>query len=105
MVKKAELEVNTITISKDDFGPRNAQEELVFAEERFRIGVQYMIRKAMKRNYVSNTKLADLLGAPKSFVDRLFAADCEITIRELARVFHVLKDECFLTTTTESWPF
>ena len=45
------------------FGPSDAAEEAIFAEERFRVHVQHALQKVMNRNGVTQRELAKRLGA------------------------------------------
>jgi len=83
------------TISKDDFGPKNKEEAMVYAEEKFRVYTQYAINVEMDKRQVSEQQLRHLLNADNEFMTRIFETG-DITIRELAKIFYVLGKECRL---------
>lgn len=82
-----------------DFGPRNAEEEYILAEESFRIDVQVAIHEAMQAKRVNQKELAKRLGLTEARVSQIFSDECNVTIRTLAKVFHALGETPKLTTT------
>lgn len=79
---------------KNPFGPKNVEEQVIYAEENLRVDVQCALCKAMKRSKVSKTELAKRLGvsSPNS-VNRLFNPEMNITLKKLAKVFNALGAE------------
>lgn len=66
------------------------------AVERFRVNVQFAIQRLMMEQGVSQTALAKRLGMSQPRVSQFFSPKCNLTIRNLARVFHALDDRCFV---------
>lgn len=78
--------------------PRNESEREIFAIEGFRVDVQYRIHKVMRRRGVTQRELARRLKLSESRVSQFFSDECNITIRQLAKIFHALEDECFVSS-------
>lgn len=88
----------SIKTTEFKFGPRNKKEAIVFAEEKLRVDIQHELFKAMKRNGVSVSQLARRLGIGIYDVERFFSSGCDISIKLLARIFHVLGEEIQFST-------
>lgn len=79
-------------------GPRNEDEKEVFTVEGFRVDVQHRMQKLMNERGVDKKELAKRLAVSPARISQIFSDECNITIRMLARVFHALEDECFLSS-------
>jgi hypothetical protein len=73
-----------------DFGPKNACEARVFAEECFRVDVQTALHGFMVERNVSAPELAKRMGVTEAHVAAFFDDRANITIRDLARFYHAL---------------
>lgn len=73
-----------------NFGPKDAAGERIFAEEAFVVEVQVAIHGLMKRLGVSQKELAKRLSLSEARVSQIFADECNITVRTLARIYHAL---------------
>ena len=82
-------------------GPRDAEEELIFAAERLRTSVQRTIHRLLRQKGISQHELGRRLGVTDACVSQYFGDDCNLTIRLLARIFHALGEECALTVVSE----
>jgi transcriptional regulator with XRE-family HTH domain len=68
----------------------------IAAVESFRVNVQFAIQRLMIEHHVSQSALAEKLGMSQPRVSQFFAPSCNITIRNLARIFYALDDKCFV---------
>ena len=71
------------------FGPRNKDEEIIFAEAKYIINIQCKVQKILNEKKIDSHILGNMLN-DHGLVETLFSPDGNITIRELGRVFHVL---------------
>lgn len=94
-----------IPIGVGGLGPKNNNEARIFAEEKFRVGVQFMIQSTMRKKNVSQKELARRLNISEARISRFFSPGCNITVRNLARIFHALGEECTLSCIGTKWPF
>lgn len=68
---------------------------LLLAEERLIIEAQVTIQRLLERAGKSQGELAQLLGVSEARVSRMFDANArDLTLRDLARAFHVLGSRC-----------
>lgn len=72
------------------FGPRNDEEAAIFAEESFRVDVQCLIHQKMLEKGIGRREIAKRLGIPVVEFNKFFGHECDVTVRELAAIFHVL---------------
>ena len=72
------------------FGPKNAKEAKIFAEEQFRVDVQHAIQAAMNAADASRENLAGRLGWSVERVNRIFEDECDLSVRELGQISHAL---------------
>ena len=95
-------------------GPRNKDEEVIFAEEEFRVHVQHTIQKLLNDKSLTHAQLATALGVTEARVSQIFSSQCNLTLRMLGRVFYVLgekaqlsyegkRTESTLSSTTDRW--
>lgn len=77
--------------------PLNLDEESIFAEEEFRVHVQYTIQRLLDVKKVSYEELAKLLHVPDSQVHEIFSSKCNLTLRMLGRIFQVLGEKVELS--------
>jgi len=98
MVKKhmSKKKIKVKTISVDDFGPKNETEERIFAEQKFRVYVQFLIKRTMNRKNISEKELAEKLGTTEFHVNQFFSPKCNIKVLDLAAIFWALGEECIL---------
>jgi hypothetical protein len=76
-------------------GPRNKEEELVFAQEALRVDIQQFIYEAMKKQSITEWQLAKMLRVRS--VKRIFDDDWNPRIREVVKIFDILGKEFNLT--------
>lgn len=68
---------------------------LLLAEERLIIEAQVTIQRLLDRAGKNQGELAQLLGMSEARVSRMFSANSrDLTLRNLARAFHVLGSRC-----------
>lgn len=79
-----------------DLDPISPEDRRICAEEEFRVDVQFAIRNTMRRKSISNKDLAARLGVSPQRVSQFFTDRCNITVRTLAGIFHVLGEQCEL---------
>lgn len=73
------------------FGPRNKKEELIIAEERYRVDLQYRIQRRMNECGINSKQLAKMLNMSKSkLYKKIFDHDAKLPARLVAKVFHVM---------------
>lgn len=72
------------------FGPRNDEEAAVFAEESFRVDVQALIHQKMLEKGIGRREMAKRLGISTREFNQFFGHECDMTVRELAAIFHAL---------------
>lgn len=71
----------------------------VSAQERMVVDVQCSIQKLLNHRGWTQKDLAEALGVSESTVSQLFSDDARnLTLRRLAKIFHVLDDRCWLTS-------
>lgn len=71
--------------------PKTEAERVVFAEEGFRVNVQYTIQKTMDEQGIDIEELARRLGWSVSLTKKLvFSSDVNFKIKFAAYVFHLL---------------
>lgn len=73
-----------------EFGPKNAEEERIYAEENFRIDVQMLIHDVMEKKGINQRELAQRLGVTEARVSQFFSDRFNMTVRKLAGVFYAL---------------
>jgi DNA-binding phage protein len=81
-----------------NMGPKNRTEEVIFAEENFRVDVQHCISSVMNKSKVSRAELARRMGKSEQHVSQLFSSGANPTIKTIARIFFALGDECFISS-------
>ncbi len=75
--------------------------ELIIAEEIFQETVRANIEWLMKEKNVSKAKLAEMLEVSRARITKMFNDDSpNLTLKTIARVFHVLGEEAVLTSPT-----
>jgi transcriptional regulator with XRE-family HTH domain len=75
---------------------KGGQEKDVETTERFRVDVQFAIQRLMMERGVTQSALAEKLGMSQPRVSQFFSPKCNITIRNLSRIFSALDDHCFI---------
>jgi hypothetical protein len=70
--------------------PSNEHDAAVVTEENFRLDIQYAILDAMASKRVTRGQLAATLGVPWHQIDKIFSDECDVSVRFIGRVFHVL---------------
>lgn len=78
------------------FGPKNAEESLIFAIEEFVADSQYCIQKVMNEKKVSRSELARRLGCTPANVTQMLSENSNLRLDTVARIFHALEDRCVL---------
>lgn len=78
-------------------GPKNRDEELIFAEEEFRVHVQHSLQSLLNEKKLSHSQLAERLNVSEARVSQIFSSQCNLTLRMLGRVFYVLGERARLT--------
>lgn len=73
------------------FGPRDQNEEFIFALENLRADFQYAVLKALKQQGISQAELARRLGVSAPWVSQILSDEANITIESAARVIAALK--------------
>jgi transcriptional regulator with XRE-family HTH domain len=81
-----------------NFGPKDAHEAPIFAEEGLRVEVQHRLQTVMNQLGVTQSDLAARMGVSEAHVSQLFSSTMNATIRKIAAVFHALGDECIVTS-------
>ena len=77
-----------------NFGPTNAEERAVFAEENLRVDVQVLIYELMLKRGISATELARRLGTSETFIkNQVFNDKSNLRMRTFARILNVLGSE------------
>jgi transcriptional regulator with XRE-family HTH domain len=79
-----------------NLGPKNHAEEFIFAEEEFRVHVQYTIQKLLNDKKGTRSQLASALGVTEARVSQIFSSQCNLTLRMLGKIFHVLGEKAQL---------
>jgi len=72
------------------FGPKNKKEACIFAEETFRVQIQYELCRLMHFKGWTQNQFADAVDMDPATMDQIFESDCYMDIRILARMFYVL---------------
>lgn len=76
-----------------------AQDEMTFAEEALIADVQVVIHNLMLDRNVSRADLARALNVSDARVSQMFSDTApNLTLRTIARIFHVLGEECRFTS-------
>jgi hypothetical protein len=86
------------------FGPQTEHEQLVFAQEGLRVDIQVHLHELMLNKQITRMELQKRLhnlGIQHIGVDQLFEDNCELTITELATVYHVLGEKLAVITQTD----
>ena len=73
------------------FGPKSYKEELVFAEEDYKIDLQCEVNSLMLEKGISKTDLAKLTELNISEINNFFSDNCNVSIRTVGRILYVLK--------------
>jgi transcriptional regulator with XRE-family HTH domain len=92
--------------SDSAFGPQNEEEELIFAEEAFRVDTQVKIHELMIRKGLSQRDLAERLKVSEARVSQFFSDKFNMTVRKLAKIFFVMGEVPKIETTPverKSW--
>lgn len=79
-------------------GPRNEAEKLIYAEERFIVEIQYVIKSVMHEKKITNRQLSQLTGIDEGHISRILTTGHNTTIRTLAQMFYSLSDEPIFTS-------
>jgi|HigsolmetaAR203D_1030402.scaffolds.fasta_scaffold14164_2 Predicted transcriptional regulator len=74
-----------------------AKEE-IFAEEDLVIDVQFLLQELLNDKQINRAQLASMTGLSRARLSQLMRSDANPTLRTLARVFHALGEELFVTT-------
>ncbi len=69
-----------------NFGSKNKTEELIFAEEAFRVDIQYIIQKAMNEQGISSEELAKRCQLTTEEIDAIQNSTHKIPIRLIGRI-------------------
>jgi DNA-binding XRE family transcriptional regulator len=72
------------------FGPKNAEEELIFAEAAARVDLQTEIHELMLGKSMSKSDLARKLGVTRQTVQGFFRDDWNPSLRRVVTIFHAL---------------
>jgi ribosome-binding protein aMBF1 (putative translation factor) len=84
---------------KVNVGPRDATEELVFAEEGARIHVQWLFHSEMKRQGLLPSDLAARMGIPVARIEKFFDDDSNPPTKMLASMADALGCKLEITVT------
>ena len=80
------------------FLPRDKNEASLYAEEKLILAVQAEMENLLQRNSVSRAELARRLDVSEARVSQIFSSEPKnLTLRIIARVFHVLGEEASFT--------
>ncbi|NUP13828.1 MAG: helix-turn-helix transcriptional regulator [Polyangiaceae bacterium] len=79
------------------FGPKNAAEAVIFAEEGFRVHVQVMVQTRLNELGITQRELAKRLGVSDERASQLLSNEARLTVRTVGRIFHALGCEPRLT--------
>ncbi len=82
-----------------NFGPKDAIEARIFAEESLRVDIQVAIHNVMVQNGVSRLELATAVGWTVAKVDGIFDDRDDLSLRDFAAICHYLSvvPEVYLT--------
>jgi transcriptional regulator with XRE-family HTH domain len=72
------------------FGPRNKNEAVIFAEEGFRVQIQFELYKLMKAKGWDLDDFAEAIDMDPATMAQIFESDCFVDIRILGRMFYAL---------------
>lgn len=76
----------------------NARDAMIYAEEALIVEVQTAIHTLMVDRKMNRTALAEKLGVSPARVSQMFSDSAKnLTLRTVARVFHLLGEECRVT--------
>lgn len=75
------------------FGPKNEEEELVFAEERARFDAQMEINQGLRQFHMNEARLAAKMGVRYSKLKDMLSDDGDLTVRALGRIRYVFTRE------------
>lgn len=95
---------NEKSLKNYNFGPRTEHERLVFAQERLHVDIQVHIHELMLQKNVSREELQKRLvdfGYARIDVGTLFRDYCDLSITELATVYHALGESLAVITKTD----
>jgi len=81
------------------FEPQNEDEELIFAEEAFRVDTQLKIHELMIQKGLTQKDLAARLKVSEARVSQFFSDKFNMTVRKLARIFFVMGEVPKIETT------
>lgn len=80
------------------FGPKNAEEVVVFAEEGFRVHVQHQVQTRLNELGLTHRDLARRMGVSDQRVSQLLSDSARLTVQTVARIFHHLGREVRLAS-------
>jgi hypothetical protein len=79
------------------FGPQNKKEELIFAQEEFRVLVQVELFKLMNRRGYTTASLAKKLKTDIQSINCIFDSDFYLDVLTLGKIFYILGVKCNLS--------
>lgn len=82
------------------FGPKNAREARIYAEEGLRVDFQHMLQKELNRRKMTRARLAQRAGMTEQQMSQLFSSRCNPTLRTVARLFHAISADLKLQLLT-----
>ena len=80
------------------FGPKDAEEALIYAQENLIVDFQHAIQKLLNLSGMSRRELAARSDMNEAQLSQLFKDSANPTLKTVARVFYALGDECILTS-------
>ena len=80
------------------FGPKSANEAIVYAVEDLIAETQYCIQRVMNEKKISRSSLARSLGCSPANVTQMLSEDSNLRLDTVARIFHALGDKCILNS-------
>lgn len=87
------------------FGPQNAEESRVFAEEALLFDVQELISGLMTAKSMTQASLAKKMNVSAARVSQILNGEDSLTLRTVGNVFFALGEECqILCAKSRSWP-
>lgn len=82
------------------FGPRDANEAVIFALEGLRSDFQYEVLKALKTQSLTQADLARRLGVAPAWVSQILSDDANVTLESIAKVFAALGVNCSFSSSS-----
>jgi len=78
--------------------PKSKGEKFIYAEESLTAAVQHVLHTLINAKGLKKKELAQELDLSPSTVSRILNESSNLTIRTIAKIFHVLEDEPFFTS-------